>query len=84
MYVVANHTVYERQIDVSQKSEQLSLFVCDESADAPCREQRERKIQETILSLRKRFGKNAVLKGMNFKEGATTIERNQQIGGHRA
>ena len=84
MYVVANHTVYERQIDISQKSEQLSLFVCDESADAPCREQRERKIQETILSLRKRFGKNAVLKGMNFKEGATTIERNQQIGGHRA
>jgi DNA polymerase V len=37
-----------------------------------------------LLSIKKRYGKNAVLKGINFAEGATAIERNQQIGGHKA
>ncbi len=45
---------------------------------------RERKLQEAMLSVKKRYGKNAMLKGMNLQEGATTIERNEQIGGHRA
>ena len=43
---------------------------------------RERKIQETMLGIKKRYGKNAILKGMNFEDGATAIERNQTIGGH--
>ena len=47
-------------------------------------EEKARKVQETILSIKNKFGKNAILKGMNFEEGATTIERNQQIGGHKA
>lgn len=46
--------------------------------------ERERRLQEAMLSIKKRFGKNAVLKGMNLEEGATTIQRNQQIGGHRS
>mgnify|MGYP007112596375 CR=1 FL=1 len=37
-----------------------------------------------MIEVKKRFGKNAMLKGMNLQEGATTIERNSQIGGHRA
>ena len=41
-------------------------------------------MQETILELKKRFGKNAVLKGVNLEEGATTLDRNKQIGGHKA
>lgn len=45
---------------------------------------KERKLQEAMLSVKKKFGKNAVLKGMNLQEGATTIERNRQIGGHKA
>ena len=45
---------------------------------------RERKNQEAILKLQKRYGKNAVLKGMNLEDGATTKERNEQIGGHKA
>ena len=63
----------------------LTLFapLCEDSADS-LREKKERRIQSAVLSLRRRFGKNAVLKGMNFKEGATAIERNKQIGGHRA
>ena len=82
MYIVANHTVPESELDASQKSEQLSLFSAQPEQDKG--KKRERDIQLTILRLRKRYGKNAVLKGMNFKEGATAIERNRQIGGHRA
>lgn len=81
MYVVANHTVYEDEIQ--PRCEQLSLFAPDEKPeDKPPK--MERKIQDTILKLREKYGKNAVLKGMNFKKGATAVERNKQIGGHKA
>ena len=46
--------------------------------------EKEKKIQKATVEIRNRFGKNAILKGMNLKEGATTIDRNKQIGGHRA
>ncbi|MGM9694405.1 MAG: DNA methylase [Alloprevotella sp.] len=46
--------------------------------------EKERKMQKTVLALKKRFGKNAILKGVSFREGATARERNQQIGGHKA
>lgn len=45
---------------------------------------RERKVQQTVLDIKKKFGKNAILRGMDFEEGATTAERNRQIGGHQA
>lgn len=45
---------------------------------------RERKLQEAMLSVKKKYGKNAIIKGMNLQEGATTLKRNRQIGGHRA
>ena len=44
---------------------------------------RERRAQRAMLAIKKKFGKNAILKGMNLKEGATARERNHQIGGHR-
>ena len=47
-------------------------------------EQKERSIQETILTIKEKFGKNAILKGLNYEEGATAKERNKQIGGHKA
>ena len=46
--------------------------------------ERERMVQKTVLDIKKRFGKNAILKGMNFQEGATAKDRNRQIGGHKA
>ena len=71
------------------RPEQLSLF--DDYGEAKIKkaaekaaEEKEKRIQHTILSLQYRYGKNAVLKGMNLKEGATTIERNGQVGGHKA
>ena len=45
---------------------------------------REKRMQEVMLSIKKKFGKNAVLKGMNLQEGATARDRNEQIGGHKA
>lgn len=47
-------------------------------------EKRNRKIQETVLSIKKQFGKNAVFKGIDLKENATALERNKQIGGHKS
>ena len=46
-------------------------------------EKEEKKVQEVLLNIKTRFGKNAILKGMNLEEGATTIERNGQVGGHK-
>ena len=82
MYVVANHTVPEKLVNESGRAVQLSLF--DVTAISPKRDGREKNIQRATLSLQRRYGKNAVLKGMNLKEGATAIERNGQIGGHKA
>ena len=45
---------------------------------------KERALQEAVLSVKKKFGKNAILKGISLEEGATGMERNNQIGGHRA
>jgi len=46
--------------------------------------EREKKMQHAMVDIRKKFGKNAILKGMNLEEGATARERNRQIGGHKA
>lgn len=46
--------------------------------------EREKKMQQAVLDIKKKFGKNAILKGMNLQEGATARERNGQIGGHKA
>ncbi|MBR5661877.1 MAG: DNA methylase [Bacteroidales bacterium] len=64
--------------DEDKEPEQLELF--DDSFD----KDKERRQQEAILQIRRKFGKNAILKGMNFEEGATAKERNLQIGGHKA
>ena len=73
--VSANHVIDERR---AAGEPSLDLFG-EKEADA-----RERKQQEAILEIRRRFGKNAILKGMDFEEGATARERNKQIGGHKA
>ena len=75
IYVVASHVMPEEKAG----GVQLDLF--DEH---PVDLEKERRQQEAILEIRRRFGKNAILKGMNFEEAATTRERNNQIGGHKA
>lgn len=73
----------------ADSTEQLSLFTDygeakKKKAAEQAADEKEKKIQTTMLDLQHRYGKNAVLKGMNLKEGATTIERNGQVGGHKA
>ena len=55
-----------------------------EKEDAVDQEQLKKDIQKAILDIKKKFGKNAILKGMSLQEGATAIDRNNQIGGHKA
>ncbi len=69
--------------------EQLDLFTDYEALEKRRAEEeeqlkRERKIQEAMLDIKKKFGGNAILKGMNLQDGATARERNGQIGGHKA
>ena len=45
---------------------------------------KEKGLQETLINIKKKFGSNSILKGYNFEDGATAIERNKQIGGHKA
>ena len=74
---------------VGGRSEQLDLFA-DPMAQEQARQvrqakqRRERQAQQAVLDIRKKFGGNAILKGMDLKEGATTKERNEQVGGHKA
>ncbi|NMB01071.1 MAG: DNA methylase, partial [Firmicutes bacterium] len=86
--VRANHVVSEASIQ-TDCFEQLSLFTDYETLHREKEREaselaREKKMQKTVLQIKKRYGKNAILKGMNLEDGATTIERNQQIGGHKA
>lgn len=87
MYIVANHITTQNEINAAGSDEQLNLFdsvASEEKAREYEMLKRENAIQKTVLGLHKRFGKNSVLKGMNLMEGATSIERNGQIGGHKA
>ncbi len=87
--ICACNLIYENQIPEDDGPVQLELFVDYEEeerkkAAKKRKEERERALQRATLQLQGRFGKNAVLKGMNLIDGGTTIERNGQIGGHRA
>ena len=87
--ICACNLIYENNIPDDDAPVQLELFVDYEEverqkAEKKRKEERERALQRATLQLQGRFGKNAVLRGMNLMEGGTTIERNGQIGGHRA
>ncbi|SDA39188.1 DNA polymerase V [Butyrivibrio sp. INlla18] len=71
MYIVSNNVVPEEFM-------QYSFFVSPEDIE------RDKKVQKAVLEIKNKFGKNAILKGLNFEPGATTRDRNNQIGGHKA
>jgi DNA polymerase V len=84
--VTANNVQSESDLDESNNWEQLSLFA-DEGQVAEAREdvlEKERQAQEALLKIQKKYGKNAILKGMNLLKGATTKDQNKRIGGHKA
>ena len=85
IYVVANHVVNEMALESQLGNEQLNLFTDYTKIEKENKnKQREKSLQKTVISLKHRYGKNAILRGINFEEGGTTIARNSQIGGHNA
>ena len=87
--LTANRVINEKTAVMENSYEQMNLFTDYEVENKKREEEqleleRERRMQEAVLSIKKKYGKNAILKGMNLQEGATTIERNNQIGGHKA
>ena len=82
---VANENITKREIHY----EQFDIFsnsedVVDEINRNMIRENEEKKLQRVMIDIKDKYGKNSVLKGMNLLEGGTTIDRNKQIGGHKA
>ena len=89
IYVVANNVVNEDTKEEKNDFEQMDLFTNygeqeKKQEQAKKDEEDERKIQHAILSLKKKYGKNAIVKGMNLQKDGTMIQRNGEIGGHKA
>ncbi len=87
--ITANNLLDEKLATKAEKYEQLDLFTDYEALEKEKKKEKkelekERHIQEAMINIKRKYGKNAVLKGLNLEEGATTIDRNSQIGGHKA
>jgi len=87
--ISANHLVDKHSIEGIEFHEQLDLFSCfnidqEKSRREKAELEEEQLLQKSIINIKKKYGKNSVLKGMNLEEGATTQDRNRQIGGHKA
>ena len=82
--ITANNVIDEEKAEREDRYEQIDLFNNYKEVEAnKNKEKKERNLQRSILDIKKKYGKNAILKGMNFEEGATTIERNEEVGGHK-
>ena len=82
--LTANHIIPEWKAGADAAPEQLDLFSDTDAQKENAELEREKRRQQAVLHIRKKYGKNAILKGMNLEEGATAVQRNQQIGGHKA
>ena len=77
--ITANNVISEEQAEKENKFEQIDLFTDYSEVER----KKEQNLQRSILDIKKKYGKNAILKGMNFEDGGTTIERSEQVGGHK-
>ena len=82
-------TTYMARAYQKNQPQQLDLFTDYEALEKQKQEEqtrldKERRLQEAQLKIKQRFGKNAILRGLNYSEGATAKDRNKQIGGHKA
>lgn len=83
--LTACNVIREEDIPEIESYEQISLFDMAEAANADNNaEEKERALQEAMLLIKHKYGKNAILKGTNYTEEATARERNRSIGGHKA
>lgn len=82
--ITANNVVNEATLDNEPMYEQVDIFTnYDEVKKAREKENKEKNLQKAMLGIKTKYGKNAIIKGMNLEEGGTTIQRNGQIGGHK-
>lgn len=82
--ITANNVVDESTAESTKAFEQIDLFTDYKQKEKEHQdEQEEKELQKAMLNIKKKYGKNAIIKGMNLQDGATTIERNGQIGGHK-
>ena len=86
--IVANNVINEEEAKKENSFEQINLFtnfgsLNEQNEKKKKKELAEKEMQKAILNIKKKYGKNAILKGMNFEEGATMRDRNGQIGGHK-
>ena len=84
-----NRVVDEKSVVEKPVFEQMNLFTDYDAEEKRRTEEKaelekEKRMQKAMLDIKKKYGKNAILKGMNLQEGATTKDRNNQIGGHKA
>ena len=91
MYIVANHATDEGIVKAEQTEsyEQMDLFTDykaeeDKREEKAARRDKERRLQDAMIDIKLKYGKNAVVRGTSLREGATARDRNRQIGGHRA
>ena len=89
MYVVANHVVSAASLKEEPVYEQIDLFTDYDELQKQKEEEekkleKERRLQSALLSIKQKYGKNAILHGTSYEEGATGRDRNKQIGGHKA
>ena len=82
--ITANNIVSEEERKQEKNFEQLNLFTnCQENVEKRKNEIEEKELQKAMINIKRKYGKNAIIKGMNLQEGATTIDRNKQVGGHK-
>ena len=93
LYITANHVISNTEADQKKQYHQMSLFdfVAEQTQEKEPKDnskerlqEKEKNLQKAELEIKKRFGKNAIMRGINLEEGATAKERNEQIGGHKA
>lgn len=85
MYIVANHIMTESEAERNSDYIQLDFFTdVNKLREEESGLKKEKSMQYAIVKIKKKYGKNAIIKGMNLEEGATALERNRQIGGHKA
>lgn len=85
IYVVANNVIDEETVEKEKLYEQIDFFSDYKKKEEEVKSEKEEKnLQRAMINIKNKYGKNAILKGMNLQEAGTTIDRNSQIGGHRS
>ena len=85
--ITANHVITEKEaVNKNSSYHQMDLFTDfinkDDNEEESAKLEKEKKVLKTMVDIKKKYGKNAIVRGMNLKEGATAMDRNRQIGGH--